>query len=239
MMRHKRVFTNGHPEHLVHKYEKSGIDYVTGKAEFTGEHSVKIGGVEYGFKKALIGTGSRPFPLPFEGAELVAGNAVFLDLDELPDSLLFIGGGYISVEFANIASAFGAKCAVIQADDRLVPAFDSFIGGIMTESMEAKGIEIICGAKVRKVVRRSEGFDVYVAASDKELVIHAGLVVHGAGRVPNLEGLNTEAAGVETTRRGVKVNEFMQTANPDIYAAGDCADTGGYLLSPVASKATT
>ncbi|MGE4317419.1 MAG: NAD(P)/FAD-dependent oxidoreductase [Deferribacterales bacterium] len=235
MMAHKRRFTEGHPAHLTHKYDKLGIDYVYGRAEFTGEHTLKIGAEEYEFGKCLIGTGSRPFPLPFEGAEYVADNSVFLDMDELPDSLLFIGGGYISVEFANIASAFGAHCTIVQADDRLVPAFDKDIADVMTESLKSKGMEIICGAKVKKIEKTPEGYNVCLATAEGERTICAGLPVHGAGRVANLEGLNPEKGNVSVSRRGVEVNKYMQSvSNPDVFAAGDCADTGGYMLSPVA-----
>lgn len=235
MMRHKREFTTGHTEKLIHRYNKAGIDTAVGRASFTGEHSVRVGGEEFSFGKALIASGSKPFPLPFPGSEHLCTNECFLDLDELPERVLFIGGGYISVEFANIAHAFGADVVIVQMDSRLVPGFEADIAEVMTESIKDKGMCVFTGAAVRSVEKTSAGkFKVMIDVGGKVISEVADLVVHGAGRVPNLDGLEPEKANIDYSRRGIKVSEYLQTANPDIYAGGDCTDTDGLMLSPVA-----
>lgn len=234
MMEHKRTFTNGHSEKLKYKYGKSNIDYAEGRASFTGENSVLIGKKEYTFDKAFIGTGSKPFVLPFEGFKYVCDNECFLDLDVLPERVLFIGGGYISVEFANIANAFGAETTIVQLDSRLVPGFEQEIVEVMTESLKERGVNIMTDSKVNSIEKNGDVYLVNIEAPEGFMKIEVDLVVHGAGRTANLDGLSPEMAGVDTSRRGIVVNEYMQTTNPDIYAGGDCTDTEGYLLSPVA-----
>lgn len=235
MMAHKREFTGNHSEKLKYKYEKAGIGYLTGLAVFTGRNTLKVDDEEFGFRHAVISTGSKPLRLPFPGFEYVCDNECFLNLDELPERVLFIGGGYISVEFANIASAFGAEASVIQIDDRLVPAFEPELGEVMTRSLVDRGVNVITGTRVNSVTKNDRGsYDVELSDSDGISVREVDLVVHGAGRVPRLDGLALEDAGVESARRGVTVNEYMQTTNPAVYAAGDCAATEGYMLSPIA-----
>jgi len=236
MMAHKREFTQNHSEKLIYKYNKSGVDFKIGRASFASENSVLIDGTEFSFDKALIATGSRPLSLSFEGAEFVCGNECFLDLDRLPEKILFIGGGYISVEFANIASAFGAECTIVQLDERLVPDFEPEIINLMTESLADKGIEILTGAMVKSITENSKGdYTVHIKKGETSISKDVNLVVHGAGRVPNLDGMELEKGNVEYARRGIQVNEYMQSkTNKNVYAGGDCADTDGYMLSPIA-----
>lgn len=234
MMAHKREFTGNHSEKLKYKYDKAGVDYVEGKASFTGEKSLKIKDIEYTFDQAFIGTGSKPLVLPFEGFEYVCDNECFLNLDELPESVLFIGGGYISIEFANIANAFGAETTIVQVDKRLVPSFEAEIVDVMVESLEHKGINIVTDARVNSIVKNGSKYTVTIGTSEGQVTREVDLVIHGAGRVANLDGLALEKAGVDISRRGVIVNEYLQTTNPNIYAGGDCTDTDGYLLSPIA-----
>ena len=234
MMAHKRNFTGNHSEKLVYKYEKAGIDWVEGRASFTGENSLKIGAVEYTFDQAFIGTGSKPLRLPFPGFEYVCDNECFLNLDTLPERVLFIGGGYISVEFANIAAAFGAEVTVVQIDSRLVPGFEEEIVSLMTESLLERGVKVRTSARVNSIEKREDGYSVTIETPDGTTAAEVDMVIHGAGRTANVDGLDMEKARVESSRRGIVVNDYMQTSNPLIYAGGDCAATDGYLLSPVA-----
>ena len=162
MMAHKREFTANHSERLKYKYEKAGIDYVDGKASFTGANSLKINNVDYTFDQAFIGTGSKPLVLPFKGFEYVCDNECFLNLNELPDSVLFIGGGYISIEFANIANAFGADTTIVQVDKRLVPSFETDIVDVMVESLEHKGVSILTSARVHSIEKNGSKYTVHI-----------------------------------------------------------------------------
>ncbi len=227
MMAHKREFTDNHSEKLKYKYDKAGIDHINGKAVFTGEKSLKIGEEEFTFDMAFIGAGSKPLELPFEGGfDFVCTNECFLNLDTLPKKILFIGGGYISVEFANIAGAFGSEVTIVQIDNRLVPEFDSDIVEVLTESLiEKGGVTVKTGSRVDSIAASGDGYKVFIRTKDGLVTRDVDLVVHGAGRVANIADLELNKANIETTRRGIVVNDFMQTTNESVYAGGDCTDT--------------
>ena len=234
MMAHKREFTENHSEKLKYKYTKAGIDYVEGRASFVDAKTIKVKDDEFTFEMAFIGTGSKPLELPFEGFDYVCNNECFLNLDELPKRILFIGGGYISVEFANLAKAFGSEVTIIQLDVRLVPEFEADIVEVLTESLIEKGVTIKTEARVESISKTDDGYKVFIKTKDGIVTCDVDLVVHGAGRVANLDGLNLESANIETSRRGIVVNEYLQTTNPNVYAGGDCTATEGYMLSPIA-----
>ncbi|WP_175058927.1 NAD(P)/FAD-dependent oxidoreductase [Thermococcus sp. 2319x1] len=154
----------------------------------------------------------------------------FLELDDLPDKIVFIGGGYISFEFAHLAVRAGSEVAILHRSERPLKNFEPYIVSIFLKATEEEGIRVITEAPVRRVEKRDSTFIVETPKGNFE----ADLVVHGAGRVPNIDSLGLEKAGVEYGKKGIKVNEYMQTTNPKIYAAGDCAE-GGLPLTPVAA----
>lgn len=223
-------------------YEKMGITFFEGHAAFEDAHTVRVEGEGTSHRlharKIHLATGARPSPLEFPGAEHALSSDDFIHLHTLPHRIVFIGGGFISMEFAHLAARYNTRCTVIHPRDRPLSPFDpDLVDLLVAASKNDAGIDFVPNSRVCEI--RQEG-DVYkVVAGDESggtTEVETDMVVHGAGRVPNLEGLDLEAGGVEYTSRGITVNEYMQNpGNPDVYAAGDCANSGRPHLSLVAS----
>jgi glutathione reductase (NADPH) len=175
-------------------------------------------------------------PLPIQGAEHVTTSDRFLELDELPHRVLFIGGGYVSFEFAHIAARADAKVVVLDRGERPLKAFDPDLVAKLLERTRALGIDFRAKAEVQAIERTSTGLGVTAEIDGRNETFEADLVVHGAGRAPSLERLDLERGNVRAEKKGVTVNEFLQSvSNPRVYAAGDAAATAGAPLTPVAS----
>jgi glutathione reductase (NADPH) len=160
----------------------------------------------------------------------------FLELDKLPRRILFIGGGYVAFEFAHLAVRVGSQVNIVHRGARPLPQFDpDLVDQIVAKSGEL-GIEIQPGAEAKGIEKKSGQFFVHVSTSSQQRTFETDMVVHAAGRVPEIDDLNLDVAGVEWDERGVRVNEFLQSvSNPAVYAAGDAAASGGPPLTPVAS----
>ncbi len=155
-----------------------------------------------------------------------------MELDELPKRVLFVGGGYISFEFAYVAASFGADVTILHSDDHPLPIFDQDVVHNLLEVSKEAGIEIELQAEVKAIRKENDGFAV-VSADGR--TFRADVVIHGVGRPPAVGELNLESTGVDYDKhRGVLVDEYLQsTSNPHVYAAGDAA-ADGPPLSPVA-----
>src|SRR6478672_10679823 len=194
-------------------------------------------------KFILISTGSTPIPLKIQGKEHLITSDQFLDLDNLPSKIVFVGGGYISFEFAHIAARAGSQVTILHRSEKPLGNFDSNLVNVLLQKSQDIGIDIKLNApvnKIEKVTEYSEGFLIYFSNNYKDGkidTIKADLVVHGAGRVPNLSNLNLDVGNIKyDSRKGVSVNEYLQSiSNSSVYSAGDVSDTQGLPLTPVAS----
>lgn len=238
-----RSYTDPIPENNKRIYEKLGLRYFEGHASFRDGESVEVRGDDgvhlLSARHVYLAVGARPADLGLEGEEHVVSSDDFLVLDRLPSRIAFIGGGFISMEFAHIASRMGATCTVIHPRARPLPAFDpDLVDMLVTVSEEHAGIRFLPHSRVSAVRSGKDGVVVEAKGGDGAVqTIEADMVVHGAGRVPNLEGLELDRAGVPWSRKGVAVNEFLQSVgNSRVYAAGDCADTGAPHVTMVASR---
>ncbi len=233
LMRFKREFTEPIPDLVENAYWEMGVDTFHGRARFTGTNTLEVNGEIIEAKKCLIATGARPRPLQFEGAGLVSSSDDFLDMDVLPRRIIFLGGGFISFEFASLASRLGAKTAIVTHGDRALRAFDPDMTEILVGAMRASGTGVHFNAPAQRVEERN-GALVLTAGKDGEIVIEADMIVNGAGRVPNADAIGLEKAGVRFTNKGVTVDAYLRSvSNPNVYAAGDCADTP-FALTPAA-----
>jgi glutathione reductase (NADPH) len=228
LMRFKRTFTEPVPKEREESFAKAGIAAFHGRARFVGPAAVRVGEQELRGRFVVIATGARPAPLGFPGEDLLATNEDFLELDELPRRIAFVGGGYISFEFAHLAARAGAQATILHRGARPLEQFEPDLVARLVEHSRSLGIDIRTGAAVHAVER---GYRVRSAAGEVE----ADLVVHGAGRIADLDDLDLDKAGVQRTPRGVAVDEFMRSiSNPAVYACGDAA-AGGPKLTPVAN----
>lgn len=200
------------------------ITLVRAHAEFKDEHTVVAGGIEYAADNIIIASGSVAASLPVPGANLpnVLSSKEMLELNEIPESLCVIGGGVIGLEFASIFAAFGSKVTVLEYCKELLPRFDTDIAKRLKQVLGKRGIEIITSAQVLSIEEKNNGLlSVKYLHKESEKYVETGKVLMAVGRRANFEGLGIGAAGIETTRRGIAVNEFMQTNVPHIYAIGD------------------
>ncbi len=236
LMRFKRTFTDNPPKMLEKSLSKNGVATHYGQAQFMDTNTLQVGAETFVGKNIVIATGAKPMPLGIVGEELLATSTDFLELESLPERIVFIGGGYIAFEFSHIAARAGAQVTILEMMPRSLPAFDPDLVDLLIEATKEVGIDIQFETRVSEVVKEeNSAFTVKAASPNGSQSFTADLVVHGAGRVPAVDGLQLENAGVEYNKRGIVVNEYLQSiSNPAVYAAGDVAATNGIPLTPVA-----
>jgi glutathione reductase (NADPH) len=235
LVRFKRTFTEPVPAARERSFAKAGIAMFHGRARFENDATVRVGDDQLMGNHIVIATGAQPAPLTFPGAEHLITSDQFLELDALPPRIVFVGGGYISCEFAHVARRAGAAVTIVHRGDRLLEGFDPDLVASLDRHSRTLGIDIRLGREVQGVERHGSGYAVRASGPSATEALDADLVVHGAGRVAEIDDLDLAAGRVERGRRGVKVDAWLRSvSNPRVYAAGDCAETDGLPLTPVA-----
>lgn len=235
LIKFKRTFTAPVPPMKEKNFAKNGIDAYHGRAKFRGPRTVEVGGEVVEGRFILIAAGAVPMRLGIPGEEHLITSTEFLELDQLPKKIVLVGGGFIATEFSHIAARAGAQVAVLQRADRMLTAFDAELVGWLMEKFHEIGIDVRLKTRVSAIDNSDGGLSVRASSNRKDELFKADLVVHAAGRVPDLEPLDLSAAGVESEKGRLRLNEFLQSvSNPAVYAAGDAA-LRGPPLTPVAS----
>lgn len=236
LMAHKRTFTDKMPPRIEGGLEKNGVETLHGAAKFVNENTIELAdGERLQAKKFLIATGSKPRPVTEPGAEYLIDSTGFLELESLPKRILFVGGGYISFEFAHIARRAGSEVVIIDRGERQLEQFDPDLVDKLAARSRDVGIEIFGETDLIAIEKTAGGFDVSARRNGEQKNWSADLVAHGAGRLPAIHDLDLDAAGIAFCNKGVSVSEHLQsTTNPNVYAAGDAAATPGAPLTPVA-----
>lgn len=236
LMRFKRTFTEPVPKNREEGYVKAGIATFHGRARFIGPTAMQVGQETLTGRHVLIANGARPARLQIPGEDYLTTSDQFLELERLPPRILFVGGGYISFEFAHIAVQAGAHACVLHRGSRPLMGFDPDLVDQLARATRELGVDIRLNTTVEAIERGADHLIVYAGAEDTRQPFTADMVVHGAGRVPEIDDLGLEAAGVRWGQKGVIVNEYLQSvSNPAVYGAGDSAASGGLPLTPVAS----
>jgi glutathione reductase (NADPH) len=254
LMHFKRSFTESVPKTREDQFSNAGIATFHGHASFTDATTIKVtetneGGTDHMLngRHILVATGAKPAKLNIPGEEYVTISDQFLELDDLPERIVFIGGGYISFEFAHIAARAGAKkITILHRSNKALGQFDPDLVYQLIQSTRELGVDVQLQTEVKGIVRPSgnglavNAFSIREGDGSKkeERIIDTDMVVHGAGRVPDIEGLDLGAAGIEyDLKKGIKVNKYLQSvSNPAVYAAGDVAvGSGGLQLTPIAT----
>lgn len=235
LMAYKKDFVAKMPKGVEKGYEKAGVDMYHGAASFESEDTVRIGDNLLDADKIVIATGARPVILDIPGGDLPIDSTDFLNLEELPMEITFIGGGYIAMEFAHLAARAGSKVTIIHRGKMPLENFESDIVKYLVKATEELGIELHLESDVVAVEKMDNGYTVKAESKGGEKTIQTNLVVNAAGRVPELDGMNLEKANISYSKKGIQVNEFLQSkTNPLVYAAGDAAESNGLNLTPVA-----
>jgi glutathione reductase (NADPH) len=235
LMAHKRGFTDPVPDNLDKSLAAAGVDTFHDSVRFTGAHSVDIGGREQTSRHFLIATGARPRLLDVPGHELMIDSTAFLDLEQLPPRIVFVGGGFVSFEFAHIAARAGCQVTILDRGARPLKQFDPDLVELLVERGGEVGIDVRRKSEITSVEHSGSGYRIHLLQDGQPTTLEAGLVVHGAGRVPALADLDLDSGEIAHGEHGVAVAPHLQsTTNAGVYAAGDAADTGGMPLTPVA-----
>lgn len=214
----------------------SNTVFLQGTGVFVSKNEVKVGSEVLKAKKFLIATGSSPNIPKFDGADKVGflTNVEALSGKKLPESIIIIGGRALALEFAQIYAHFGSRVTVLQRSPRILPEDEPEISDELTKCMRAEGIEIHTAVQINEVTER-DGLKVVKGTVDGNNVeFEAEQILMATGRSPNTLGIGLDLAGVETVKGFVKINDYLQTTNPNVYAAGDCATP--VMLETLAAK---
>ncbi len=201
-----------------------GVDVFLGDARFSGPDAVEVDGKILRFARAVVATGARAFVPPVEGLE-EAGyltNETVFSLTELPRRVLVFGAGPLGCELAQAFRRFGSEVTIVERGPQFLAKEDPDAAEILHNAFRGDGIDVQLNTRVIRVSRSGDGKHVLMSRDGTESERIVDEILIGAGRVPNVEGLRLDAAGVEADdRSGVRVNDFLQTTNPRIFAAGD------------------
>ncbi len=226
----KHTFTDPVPEGTRKSFEERGIDTFYGTARFLDSKRIHIAETDtvLSADSIVIASGSYPRELRLPDSILPAVSDDFLELDELPDSLVFIGGGYISLEFAFIAGLCGKQVTILQRGDRILPVFPASLVDKAAAGAGRYGVRLVTNVSVTGIYEKGAG---KVVATSSHGDFSADFVMAAVGRVPDIADLGLSAVGIESGPRGIIVDRHMQTSLPGVYAVGDCAATR--QLSPI------
>lgn len=227
LMRFKRSLVDPTPARTEQSWAEIGVEQFHGRARFVGATTLSVNGDRLTGRRILIAAGARPAPLGFPGADRLTTSEEFLNLDRLPPRIVFVGGGYIAFEFAHVAARAGVDVTIVHRGGRPLEAFDPDLVDVLVRRSREIGIRVELGTDVRGVQAAGARLVVLGVQGDREVRCEADLAVHAAGRIPEIDDLDLDAAGVEREKRGVVVNEYLQSvSNPAVYAGGDAAASG-------------
>lgn len=221
-----------HPD----KFREMGIDVVEGTAEFVDHHTVRVhysDGSSQTFTSRFfnIATGSRAMVPPVSGIESVPyhTNQTIFEIDRLPESMIIVGAGPIGTEMAQAFQRLGTRISVVEMTGRILLNDDPELTGQLQQQLEGEGISYHLNATVRSVEGDDRQVLVTIERNGDTEPLKAEKLLIAAGRRPNLEGMNLEAAGVDYGKTGIKVNDKCRTSRRNIYASGDV--TGRYQFT--------
>jgi pyruvate/2-oxoglutarate dehydrogenase complex dihydrolipoamide dehydrogenase (E3) component len=220
-MRRLRAEISSHDS--VQRFSSLGAQVFLGAARFTSRDTVEVDGLPLKFKKAIIATGGRPARPDIPGlaeAGFLTNETVF-SLAELPARLIVVGAGPIGCELAQAFQRLGSQVTIITRGNQMLPREDPDVSSLLTKRFLREGIRLVFGAKLRRAEGQNGEKVLHFTRGEREEKAEGTEILLSVGRVPNTEGLNLEAAGVEYDAKGVKVDDRLRTTNPDIYAAGD------------------
>jgi pyruvate/2-oxoglutarate dehydrogenase complex dihydrolipoamide dehydrogenase (E3) component len=224
MQRMRRIRARISRVDSIRRLSAAGVDVFFGEGCFTATDALNVGGARLHFRKAMIATGARPDTPSIPGlaeAGFLTNENVF-DLTELPRRLLVIGGGPLGCELAQVFCRFGVQTTIVQDMPLFLPKEERDAAQILSDAFARDGIEVRLNTEAVRVRVEHGQKLVDLVSDDYRNTIAVDAILTGTGRLPNVDGLNLDAAGVECDAiTGVRVNDFLQTRNPRIYAAGD------------------
>lgn len=208
-----------------------GCTVIEGHARFTGPHSVAVGGTMLRAGRIFINVGGRAAAPPIPGLEHTPylTNSGMMELGELPDHLVIIGGSYIGLEFAQMYRRFGSRVSVVEMAPQVIPREDEDISAAVADILESEGVALHTGAECIRVSGQTGSIAVTLRRADTAREIAGSHLLIATGRRPNTDDLGLEAAGIETDERGyIKVDDQLRTNVEGVWALGDCNGRGAF-----------
>ena len=228
------------PNDSQERFESLGVDVFHDEARFVSSHEVEVNGESLRGKNFVIATGSRAAIPKIEGIDTVSyftNETIFDELKEKPESMIVLGGGPIGCELAQTFRRFGVEVTIVQRSDQLLPREDRDVAEFLERRLINEGVRIIKNADARSAATSDAG-KVALEFLDRqsgrlaERTLFADALLVAAGRTPNVRDLDLKSAGVDVSERGVRVNDYLQTSQRHIYAAGDVI--GPFLFTHMA-----
>lgn len=218
---------NGIYERLL---QNSNVEIFSVHAEFLNHHTLTLNGARVSAEKILIATGSTPFVPPIPGSEYAVTSNDMFYLDQLPERMTVVGGGYIAVEFAGIMNGLGVETNLVYRGSKFLRGFDQDIRRIVAHELEEKGIRLQFNTTISKIEKHRKGVSLI---SDTSGTLETDLVLYATGRKPQVQSLGLDNTQIQTSATGaIEVNEKYQTTAPNVFALGDVIDRA--QLTPVA-----
>ncbi|MFA7056970.1 MAG: NAD(P)/FAD-dependent oxidoreductase [Candidatus Cloacimonadales bacterium] len=234
LIKHKEKFTSNVSKFKEKAFAKKNIEMFHGKGKFVSHNKLQVGDQVVESDIIIIATGATPRKLNIPGEDYVIAGEEFMSLTALPAEILFIGGGYISFELADVANQAGAKVTILERSFRSLSLFEPELVDLLTDNFNKNGIAIENDTAVVSVKKQGNKFLVEVESGK---VFTTDLVVHGAGRVAHIAELELDKGGIKTDSHGIVLNPNLQSvSNSSVYVAGDAvSDPKSFPLTPVAS----
>ncbi len=218
--KHKQEVIEGLPDMIGGLMKSVNINIIKGRGTFEDAHTVMVDGTPHTAESIVISTGQHPHRLDIPGTELAHDSADFMNLTHLPANITIIGAGYISLEFATIANAAGAKVTVITHGDKVLRKFyQPYVEQIVAD-LKSRGVDFINNANVTSFEQDDRDFTVNYDGG----TVKTNWILDATGRVPNVDGIGLDKVGVDYSEKGVKVNDHLETNVDNIYASGDVID---------------
>lgn len=228
--KHKQEVIQGLPDMIGGLMKSVNINIIKGRGIFEDAHTVMVDGTPHTAENIVISTGQHPHRLDIPGTELAHDSADFMNLTHLPANITIVGAGYISLEFATIANAAGAKVTVITHGDKVLRKFyQPYVEQIVAD-LKSRGVDFINNANVTSFEQDDRDFTVNYDGG----TVKTNWILDATGRVPNVDGIGLDKVGVDYSEKGVKVNDHLQTNVDNIYASGDVIDKDQPKLTPTA-----
>ncbi|KRL66727.1 dihydrolipoyl dehydrogenase family protein [Companilactobacillus versmoldensis] len=228
----KQAIIDPLPENLTKRLEDGGATVIKGHATFEDAHTVLVDQKKtITAEKIVIATGLRPHRLDIPGTELAHDSEDFMNLKSMPDNLVIVGSGYIGMEFATIANAFGSKVTVMLHSDKVLRKFYQPFVQQVVDDLKKRGVTFVENSNVQAF--EQAGSQIKVSYGNDES-LKTDWILDATGRIPNLENLGLEKVGIEFDKTGVSVNDYLQTNVDNIYASGDVISNDLPKVTPAA-----
>lgn len=231
LMAYKKQVIGMMPAALEGLFTQFGFDILRGSAEFIDANTVKVGDETYSAKNFVIGTGQNYIPLDIPGKEYFHDSREFLDLDDIPDHVTFVGAGIISMEFASLCLALGKKVDIVTLTNAALEQYPQEYAEKIVEKMRSQGANFVFGAHVSEIEKNGEK---YILRTEEGAAIETDYILVAVGRKANTEGMGLEKLGIKYSDRGIEVDDHLRTSVKNIYASGDVIDKNVPKLTPTA-----